>query len=49
MLTKIIVLLTFTSLAALALKHARGHSGAAMLEEEIAGQLNSLRDHLFKH
>lgn len=48
MLAKVIALLTFTSLAALAFKHLRDDSRAEMLEEEIVGQLDALRAHLFK-
>ncbi len=49
MLTKIIAFLAFTSAAALLFKHLHDDSrAAAMLEEEIAGQLNGLRAHLFK-
>ncbi len=48
MFAKNIGLLALTSVAALLFKHMRDDSQAAMLEAEIACQLNALRDHLFK-
>lgn len=47
MLLKIIVVLAVTSLMALALKQMRDAAGEGALEQEVAGQLNALREHLF--
>lgn len=47
MLTKLVAFLTITAVAAMLFKHLRDDSRAEILEEEIAGQLNALRAHLF--
>ncbi len=48
MFAKVIAFLTFTSAAALLFTHLREDSRAQTLEQEVAGQLNALRAHLFK-
>jgi len=48
MLSKIAIILTFASLAALALKYFGESADQALLEDEVAGQLDELREHLFR-
>jgi hypothetical protein len=47
MLSKIFVVLAVTSLAALGLKLMQAAASETALEQEVAGQLNALREHLF--
>ena len=48
MLTKIAIMLTFASLAALAIKYLGDSADHALLEAEAEGQLDALREHLFR-
>ncbi|HEY6394182.1 MAG TPA: hypothetical protein VIX12_02120 [Candidatus Binataceae bacterium] len=48
MLTKIVVVLALTSLAAVALRYVSEAEDAASLEREVARQLEALREHLFR-
>jgi hypothetical protein len=48
MLYKLAFVLAVTSLAALALRMFNGPEVEATLEQEVAGQLDALREHLFK-
>jgi hypothetical protein len=48
MFTKLILVLAVSSLAALALRYLSDADDEASLEREIAGQLDGLREHLFR-
>jgi len=48
MLTKFVIVLALASLAALALEYLGGSDDGAVLEQEVAGQLDALRRHLFQ-
>ncbi|MGH7949376.1 MAG: hypothetical protein ACREQF_09145 [Candidatus Binataceae bacterium] len=49
MLYKVAVALALTSLAALAMRWLSEPRDEAALEAEVAWQLDSLREHLFRH
>ncbi|HYB90065.1 MAG TPA: hypothetical protein VEC38_03370 [Candidatus Binataceae bacterium] len=48
MLSKIAILLTFASLTVLAVKYFGDSADQALLEQEAEGQLDALREHLFR-
>jgi hypothetical protein len=48
MLSKFVIVLALASLAALALEYLGGSDDGAVLEQEVAGQLDALRRHLFQ-
>lgn len=48
MFTKLVIVLALTSLAALALELLSEPEDGAVLEQEVAGQLDALREHLFR-
>ncbi len=48
MFSKILLVLAATSIAALAMRLLDGEEREDALEREVVGQLNALREHLFK-
>ncbi len=48
MLSKFVIVLALASLAALALEYLGGSDDGAVLEQEVAWQLDALRRHLFQ-
>jgi hypothetical protein len=48
MVTKLALMLAFASLAAFAMRILSGHDDEAVLEREVAGQMDALREHLFR-
>lgn len=48
MLSRIVFVLAVSSLAVLALRFLSASEDEASLEREVAGQLDGLREHLFK-
>jgi hypothetical protein len=48
MLSKVIFVIAVTSLAAVALRYFIAEDDEANLEREVSGQLDALREHLFR-
>ncbi|MGO9451839.1 MAG: hypothetical protein ACLQDV_12490 [Candidatus Binataceae bacterium] len=48
MLTKLVIVLALASLTAFALEYMNESENGAVLEQEVAGQLEALRRHLFR-
>jgi hypothetical protein len=48
MLSKFIIVLALASLAAIAFEYLRESEDGALLEQEVAGQLDALRERLFR-
>jgi hypothetical protein len=48
MLSKFFIVLALASMAALALEYLGESENGAVLEQEVAGQLDALRKHLFQ-
>ena len=48
MLSKLVIVLALASLTALALQYMGEAENGAALEQEVAGQLDALRKHLFR-
>jgi hypothetical protein len=48
MLSKFVIALALASLAAVALEYLRESEDGALLEQEVAGQLDALRERLFR-
>ena len=48
MLSKLVIVLALASLAAAALEFLGGSEDGAVLEQEVAGQLDALRKHLIR-
>ena len=48
MLSKLVIVLALTSLAALVIELMGESEDGAVLEQEVAGQLDGLREHLFR-
>ncbi len=48
MLSKIVVVLAFASLAVLAMRYLGESADEALLAREVEGQLDALREHLFR-
>jgi hypothetical protein len=48
MFSKLVIILALASLAAVALELLGESENGAVLEQEVAGQLDALREHLFR-
>ncbi|HEY6418045.1 MAG TPA: hypothetical protein VIX59_03495 [Candidatus Binataceae bacterium] len=48
MFSKIVIVLAMTSLAALAMRYFSESDDESVLQREVAGQLDALREHLFR-
>ena len=48
MLSKFVIVLALASLAAVAFQYLRESEDGALLEQEVAGQLDALRERLFR-
>lgn len=48
MLSKLVIVLALASLAAVAVDYLGEREDGAVLEQEVAGQLDALRKHLFR-
>ena len=48
MVSKFVIVLALASLAAVVFEYLRESEDGALLEQEVAGQLNALRERLFR-